>query len=265
MNKILLAAIFFLSSTTSFAQTARVPIQTDRPDQTESASTTPPRYWQIEAGIQFQGDDRGLLTQHDFLMPTLLTKYGLSKTVEFRLITELAGTGQIIKNAKDRFTSGINPVIVGLKVNLFKENRDKFIPKTSLIGHVGISRLASEGYETNRSFPQFRFLFEHTLTQKTNLGYNLGMEWNGFSANPTTIYTLSLARDLGKNFGMFTEFYGFFTRYDIPKEIRGDHRFDAGLTYLLNNDFQFDISGGLGLTPNAPDYFVSAGVSFRFR
>jgi hypothetical protein len=266
MQKTILTLSLLLMGLTSLAQTAKVPIKTDRPDQTESPSTTPPRYFQIEMGGLFENTrSNATLTEHNFLMPTILAKYGLSRNVEFRLITELGGNGQMIKGAKDRFTSGLKPIIIGFKANLFKENRKKFIPKTSFIGHLGISRLASDFYEPSRSFPQFRFLMEHTLTSKTSLGYNLGMEWNGQSNNPATIYTATLARDLGKGFGGFAEFYGYFTRNDIPKEIIGDHRFDAGLTYLLNNDFQFDVSGGIGLTENAPDFFLSAGISFRFR
>lgn len=266
MQKTILTLCILFFGFSAIAQTAKVPIKTDRPDQTESPSTTPPRYFQIEMGGLFENTSSSTnFTEHNFLMPTILTKYGLSKNVEFRLITELGGNGQMIRGAKDRFSSGIKPVIVGMKVNLFKENRKKFIPKTSFIGHLGISRLASSLYETNRSFPQFRFLMEHTLTNKTSFGYNLGMEWNGQTNNPSTIYTVTMARDLGKGFGGFAEFYGYFTRYDIPKEIVSDHRFDAGLTYLLNHDFQFDVSGGLGITENAPDFFLSAGLSFRFR
>jgi len=266
MQKTILTLCFVILGVSAFAQSAKVPIKTDRPDQTESPSTTPPRYFQIEMGGLFESNEvSSSFTENNFLYPTILTKYGLSKNVEFRLITELAGNNQILRGAQDRFSSGIKPVIVGMKVNLFKENRKKFIPKMSFIGHLGISRLASNFYETNRSFPQFRFLMEHTLTNKTSIGYNLGMEWNGQTNNPNTIYTISMARDLGKGFGGFAEFYGYFSRNDIPKEIVGDHRFDAGVTYLLNHDFQFDISGGVGLTENAPDYFLSAGVSFRFK
>jgi hypothetical protein len=248
-----------------YAQSAVESIKTDRPDQTESASTTPPRYFQIEIGGLFESDKRGSLTEHNFLVPTILTKYGLSKTVEFRLITELGGNGQMRRGSADKFTLGIKPVLAGFKVNLFKENRKKFIPKTSFLGHIGISQLSSDFYETHRSFPQFRFLMEHTLTDKASLGYNLGMEWNGFSDNPSTIYSISLARDLGQGFGAFGEFYGNFTRYDIPNEIVGDHRFDAGVTYLYRHDVQFDVSSGFGVNKRSPDYFLSAGASFRFK
>jgi len=69
---------------------------------------------------------------------------------------------------------------------------------------------------------------------------------------------LTIARDLGNGLGSFAELYGFF-----PEHSDWDHRFDAGLTYLVNRNIQLDASGGFGITENAPDYFISAGVSFR--
>lgn len=60
--------------------------------------------------------------------------------------------------------------------------------------------------------------------------------------------------------GCYTELYGF-----IPVEKKVDHRFDCGLTYLINNDLMTDISGGFGLTENAPKNYISIGLSYRFK
>ena len=54
--------------------------------------------------------------------------------------------------------------------------------------------------------------------------------------------------------------YGF-----APQKNTADHRFDAGLTYLINHNSQLDISGGFGITPNAPKYFLSAGYSIDLK
>ena len=41
------------------------------------------------------------------------------------------------------------------------------------------------------------------------------------------------------------------------------HAADAGASLLLADNLQIDLFGGVGLTPNAPDYFVNAGLSLR--
>ncbi len=257
MKKIIL--LFLLSAFTlqSWAQTMTVPIQTDRPDQTESPSTVPAGHWQVELGGYFQSDKVGNINADVISTPNILTKYGISDNFEFRLITELSSQGFRNDGAVD-YTTGLTPVIVGMKVNILKENRKKFIPKLSLIGHLGLAGAASEKFQTKNMFPQFRFLMQHTLTDKTALSYNIGAELYGNSPELTGIYTLALARDLGNGFGAFAELYGYF-----PEHSDWDHRFDAGVTYLVNRNIQLDASGGFGITENAPDYFISAGVSFR--
>jgi hypothetical protein len=37
------------------------------------------------------------------------------------------------------------------------------------------------------------------------------------------------------------------------------------LYYFPDNNVKFDISAGLGLTKNAPDFYVAIGGSVRFR
>ena len=76
---------------------------------------------------------------------------------------------------------------------------------------------------------------------------------------PTYIYTLTTGIALSERVGGFVELYGF-----APVHDKADHRFDGGLTCLLNNDLMIDLSAGVGLTNNAPDYFVSLGLSCRF-
>ncbi len=106
--------------------------------------------------------------------------------------------------------------------------------------------------------PEFRFVMQHSLTEKVSLSYNLGAEWDGFTPEPTFIYTLATGFGLTEKLGAFVELYGF-----APQEDKSDHRFDGGLTYLVSHDFMVDVSGGAGITENAPDYFAAVGFSFR--
>jgi hypothetical protein len=58
-------------------------------------------------------------------------------------------------------------------------------PKTSFIAHIGLPNAASTKYKTDYFAPEFRFTMQHTLSEKFSLSYNLGLEWDGFSAEPT--------------------------------------------------------------------------------
>jgi hypothetical protein len=38
---------------------------------------------------------------------------------------------------------------------------------------------------------------------------------------------------------------------------------DAGIAYLVSQNFQLDISGGIGITDISPDFFLEIGFSWR--
>lgn len=245
MKKFLFLALFLIV----FKLNAQESIQTDRPDQTESPAIVPQKHLQVEAGILYEKISKDA---ENISHPTILWKYGVNDHFELRMETELASqTNQFQK------ISGLVPLTFGLKVKLIEEKNA--IPTVSFLGHLTTNTLGSKKLQTNHLAPSFRFLFQHTLSERLNLGYNFGAEWNGESPDATGIYTISSAYAFSEKLGGFVEFYGFLNKYQTA-----DHRLDAGLTYLLNNDLQLDISSGIGLSNISPDYFISCGISYRF-
>ncbi len=63
--------------------------------------------------------------------------------------------------------------------------------------------------------------------------------------------------------GLYAEWYGLFPQ-DADTD-RVEHYFDGGLTFLINDDVQFDVRAGKGLSDASLDYFVGSGLSIRFR
>lgn len=226
------------------------PIQLDRPDQTECPFIVPKKYIQGEVGFTYEKSDRN---NSSLLLPTMLLKYGVNEKLELRLITELEQT----KEYADK-SFGLNPVKIGLKTKLVEENG--IIPMISFIGHLSLPTVAGKKYKADFYAPSFRFTLQHTLSEKFSFGYNLGAEWDGFTPEPTFIYTATTGYSISEKAGCYIEAYGFF-----PQEGKADHRFDSGITYLVNNDIMIDISGGAGLSRTSPDYYASLGFSFRFK
>jgi len=227
----------------------QVPIQTDRPDQTESPYIVPKNYIQVENGLLFEKQNKNVST---FEHPSTLWKFGLNDRLEFRLITQFISIKE-----NDSVITGLSPVTFGFKTKLLEEKG--WLPMTSFIGHITTSSLAGRKFKTSYIAPAFRFTMQHTLSERMALGYNLGAEWNGEDPQPTYIYTLTTGISITDKLGSYIELYGF-----LPDGSRPDHRFNGGLTWLLNNNTMIDVSGGPGLTSNAPEYFVAMGASFRF-
>lgn len=224
------------------------PIEADRPDQTETPSIVPKGMFQAEVGFTFQRETKNFNTNS---LPTVLWKYGVNANFELRLITDF-----ISEKTNTEKRTGVTPLLVGLKVKICDEKG--IIPKTSLISHLSIPNASSSEYKTEFYAPEFRFVMQHSLNDKWSLSYNLGAEWDGFSAEPTFIYTLASGYSFSDKLGSYIELFGF-----APQNDKANHSFDGGITYLINNNFMLDLSSGIGITGNAPDYYMAFGFSFR--
>lgn len=242
--------IFFLLFLSFRLSAQELPtIQTDRPDQTESPFLVPARHLQVEAGFLFEQTDKDN-TSYDH--PSLLIKYGVNEYFELRFIPEY-----VTQHTSTKKLSGVSPVTFGMKIKMAEEKG--ILPQVGFIGHI-ISNIASKGLKSTWFAPAFRFTLQNTITPALSLGYNFGMEWNGETPEPAYIYTLSLAFSLTEKLGAYTEAYGFLSRYTRP-----DHRVDGGFTYLLKKNILLDLSGGIGITPHSPDYYIASGISFRLK
>ena len=239
--------LFLFISATVFAQKIE-PIQADRPDQTETPAIVPKGMFQVESGFTFQKNDNFSNTNS---LPSALWKYGINENFELRLITEF-----LCEKINDELFSGLNPILIGCKIKISDEKG--IMPKTSFIGHISIPKLATSEFKADFFAPKFRFVMQHSLTEKLSLSYNLGAEWDGFSPEPTFIYTLTSGYMISQKLGFYAEFFGF-----APQNQTAYHSFDGGFTYLINNNFMVDLSSGIGLTSNAPKHYFAIGFSFR--
>lgn len=244
--------ILFCLSISIYAQIP--PIDTDRPDQTESAFLVPAKWLQFEAGFNFQKNN---IDEKEYLTPTLLSKYGVSKRVELRLITTLKTNSSVTTFGTINET-GLDVAEVGAKIALAEER--KLFPKTSFIFHLGIPAFSSSKFKPDNIAPSFRFTMQHTLSEKISLGYNLGCEWDGYTNDPAYIYTLTAGFNFSKKWYSYIEGFGAF-----KKQITPEHNVDGGIAYFITNNFKVDFSSGFGLTTTAAQWYIALGISVRFK
>lgn len=220
------------------------PIQTDRPDQTECPFITPVDHIQFEYGFNYEKLNSNT---YNFLHPSLLSKWGLNKFTEIRLITEVFTEARHLQRS-----SGLKPLKIGFKTKLLTENG--LIPTTSIIAHLSVP-----DFRTNKIFaPSFRFTMQHTLSDKMTIGYNLGSEWSSENLESTIIYTLAWGISLTQRLGSYIELYGFY-----PQNEKSIHKTDGGFTFLIKPNFMIDISSGVSFS-EIQNYYTSLGLSFRF-
>jgi len=229
-------------------------IDTDRPDQTESAFTVPKHWLQFEAGFSKQQNNG---REKEYQLPGVLTKYGISNKIELRLITTFQSTVFNEGSTKSSL-NGFAPVEVGAKIGLWEEK--KLLPKTSLIFHVGIPWLAAKKFRPDNTPVNFRFTMQHTISDKVSLGYNAGAEWDGESNTAIWVYTFTTGYSFAEKWYSYVEAFGSVIKKDVPQ-----HNIDGGIAYTIGNDIKVDLSSGFGISKAAPDWYVAAGFSMRIK
>ena len=240
-----LVITLFLSAVAVFAQDAD-PIITDRPTQSAASTVVPLGTAIVEYG--FIHESAGDFSTTTFA--NLHARVGLLKFAELRITQNIQ---QVKNDATDTKVSGLTPITLGTKVHLVTERGA--MPQTSIIGQVTLNNGKNE-FRPGDPIPEVRLNFSNTLGEFWSLGYNVGMQFP--TDNTTTLYSAVLGYSFLPGWTAFAEPYGFFYEDD------SDHRFNAGLIYLVKNNFQVDLTGGIGLSDISPDYFIGFGAAIGF-
>jgi hypothetical protein len=240
------------------------PFVTDRPDVTESATVLGRGFFQFEAGYAFARLDLDGERVETAAFPATLVRAGLDDKVELRL--EWAGYVNVSSEVNGVTTddSGSGNTVLGAKLAL-REGRG-LAPQLALLVDA-VLPTGEKGFRTERIDPRVRLAGAHSISDRIGLGWNVGVvalsiEDDGGEQHTHGVgrYSLSAAFGFGERWGAFAEVFGFvpLSGPDSTKNL-----FDAGFTFLVSDTVQLDMSGGIGLSEAADDWFVGAGISFR--
>ncbi len=231
-------------------------ISTDRPDQSESPYLMNKGYFQVEAGVTSENDEPVKDFKTSTLSaPSVLLRYGIAKNVELRGGIEVINSKTTIGGSSTS-ENGFGPLMAGTKIKLFSEKGS--MPETALLLSITIPFKDNSAFQSDYIGTEFRFAMTNNLTKRFSLSYNIGGEFGAGAPGATGIYTVALGASLINKLSGFVELYGF-----MPQKFSPDHRFDAGLTYLILKNVQVDAAFGFGISERSPDFFVGGGVSVR--
>ncbi len=245
--KILQLLFIILLGLGSYAQKAD--LVTDRPDQTESSVAVPVGALQIETGFM-QIDNTAFSST---VYNTTLLRYGLFENTELRL-----GAGFETYEDLAIETEGLAPIMLGFKSRIKEESG--FIPEMAVMLELTMPYFGSDDFAPNTTDAKFLASFAHTLSDRMSLGYNLGSVWSNETINQNWVYSAALGYSLLDKVGLFAEFYG-----GKADRFKPDNAADFGVTWLIVENIQLDLSYGIGLMDlSANDSFLSFGLSMRF-
>jgi hypothetical protein len=250
--KLILFSIFVMLPNLADAQDNN-DLVTDRPDQTESPVLVPRKALQVETGFILENDRIATDQRINLLYNSTLLRYGINSNLELRLVSEYLSQ-TIRRDESVEQHHGFGPIALGMKLKLADEK--KFWPQAGLICHVQLKTGSAEWVPAYTSV-DLRLALSNNLSPKWSLSYNLGIQSGDNDRDMTCYYTVAIGYLIHKDLAAFIEQYSFFPKGEA------DHRWDGGFTFKVTRMIQLDLSAGIGLNNNAPDYFAATGVSFR--
>lgn len=237
-------------------------LATDRPGLGSDAPITVPKgYLQVEAGFQMDKDrfQTGTIEVQETLWsyPTTLLRYGILDNWEFRLSFDALFLQRRRQGSSlSQQFQGLTPLTLGSKVMITEE--EGWLPYMSLQFGLTLASTGSNAFKTTYSQPTITWLMTKSVTDNLGVTVNLGAGWGDDSPAAIYSYAVSMDMSLPGNLGTFLEFYG-----DLPELGSNAHAVNYGLTYLLLENLQLDVSSGVGLVDEATDYFIGLGISGR--
>jgi hypothetical protein len=238
------------------ANASHEPLESDRPDFTESASTVGPGEVQAEAGYTFSrtaGEKTSTAGE-------VLLRVGITHGAELRLEP---GSYAWVSSPTGRQT-GRQDGEIGAKVRLHSaaDDRPSPDPNVSLVLATSVAT-GTDAFRQSRAEPEVKLAGEWTLTPHVGLGVNFDVARpvDGARRYTELAASASFGFSVSPRIGAFAEAFGF------APESAGAKRhgyLDTGLTALLSPNLQLDMRGGWGLNGAGPDYFVGAGIVRRW-
>lgn len=224
-------------------------IVTDRPDQTESSSTVPKGSLQIETGVLFGSSKSEGISVRETLAPSTLFRYGITNGIEIRLVNQFESIKN--KTTSDK-ANGMSDLEIGTKFQIFQ--KEGVNTEIAFLSHL-ILPTGSKDITIDKLGTINKLSISHAVSENVGIGYNVGYDYFG-SGKGNFTYSLALAIGLTSKFGIYLEPYGGIIEFDIHEA-----NFDAGITYLLQDNFQLDASFGTGLNHNMNYFSVGASIN----
>ena len=228
-------------------------IRSGRPGISIGPFTAGKDVFQIQTGLTYGATQAGEETAENakFLAESTVIRFGLTRTLE----VSTAFTFSRDETENDQIQRGLSQADVGFRVDLYEGQG--LVPTVGFQSRFKLNVL-SKDYNPDHLGIVCLFVTSQNFTPALSLTTNWGAVWNGDDPDPGGIYAINLSFPIAGQLSGFVENYGSVSNSNF------DTNFDGGVAYLLNNDLQLDLSGGYGKNDGISNYFVDAGLSWRF-
>lgn len=225
----------------AMAQLEEPTISADRPGMSTGTDVMPKGKLQWETGIGYERNG----SSATFTINNTLLRYGWVDWAEFRVGMDLLSADG---------TTGVSGLMFGTKISLIENTG--WVPAISLLANLQSPHLGSPDFCPEYLTPQLYLLFQNQVTDRFSLGYNVGAEWNGSHAQPTTFAAVCLGISFTEGLGCFVESYNYFCAGS------SNYCVDLGLNWVVARNLQLDVAANFDLQRLDNYFMVSGGVAW---
>ena len=224
----------------------------DRPGMGTGTDVLPLGTLQWETGAAYDRGKHAGACVHTYTLNNSLLRYGLTRQAE--LCVEW---NAVCERQQHETKWGIAPIAVGTKVKVHES--DNGWPTVSLLAQLALP-VGTKAFRPDHVAPALHALFGHTLSDRLDLGYEVGLDWDGETADATTFTALGLTWALDDRWAVFAENFNYF-----PCHAHAQWNADFGLTWMAGKRIQLDASGSFRIDNPASWYNIGVGVAWLIR
>lgn len=225
------------------SQTADV-IRTGRPGQSIGAFSIGEGIFQSQNGINFNRLEGS--RDREFILNNNVFRFGLSEPFEISAVVDFFNEFDD-KNPRTGELGGTN-IQLGARYHLMDQKG--IIPNVAIQSRTLFYNAGELEFNTISILSTSnRFAENYVFVTNWKMVTRDGRDAADFA------YIFYLERSLGNRWGTFIEMYGGLNEFTTF--------FDTGLSYLVNDDLQLDMYGGVQNNDGVEDYFIEAGLSWR--
>jgi len=239
------------------------PLVTDRPDFTEASSTVGMGVVQLEGGYTYtyDSDDDGSVKSHSF--PETLLRVGvLADWLELRIAWNYAEETVTDFGASRTLQTGSEDLYLGTKLGL--TGQAGVLPEMAVMFQMTVPT-GSSSFTAGETLPGVVWLYGWDLNDWISTGGQTKADraLDDVTGEPFLEFSQSwtIGYSLADRLGAYTEW--FVIAPDGADTNHTENYADGGFTFVVTNNLQLDIRGGIGLNEAADDYFVGTGFAIR--
>ena len=175
----------------------------------------------------------------------------MGKIIELRLVEQV----EELKGEHPSYNNfGLSDLDLGTNFQILK--KDGINTRIALLSHLIIPS-GADGLSGGRIGSDNTVAVSHHLNKFIDISYNLGYDFTGYGKGDLT-YSISLGAEITETVDIFVEPYGEITA--LKEQVLN---FDTGVSYLVKDNLQLDLSYGTGL--NQKMNYFSIGCSWNIK